>query len=83
MVWLDWPACSPDLNPAEHLWRDIGKRLADRTIYPTLPTSLAELKDRIEHEWEIFPRKKCEQAIYSMKDRLEACIKAKGGHTKY
>ncbi|GFU87490.1 transposable element Tcb1 transposase [Trichonephila clavipes] len=29
---MDWPARSPDLNPIEHVWDFLGRRLAARTI---------------------------------------------------
>ncbi|GFV30131.1 transposable element Tc1 transposase [Trichonephila clavipes] len=30
---MDWPARSPDLNPIEHVWDFLGRRLAARTHY--------------------------------------------------
>ncbi|GFX09286.1 transposable element Tc1 transposase [Trichonephila clavipes] len=31
---MDWPAQSPDLNPIEHVWDFLGRRLAARTLPP-------------------------------------------------
>ncbi|GFX58077.1 transposable element Tcb2 transposase [Trichonephila clavipes] len=31
---MDWPARSPDLNPIEHVWEFLGRRLAARTLPP-------------------------------------------------
>ncbi|GFU75673.1 transposable element Tc3 transposase [Trichonephila clavipes] len=31
---MDWPARSPDLNPVEHAWGILGRRLTARTLPP-------------------------------------------------
>ncbi|GFT32339.1 hypothetical protein TNCV_4483771 [Trichonephila clavipes] len=31
---MDWPARSPDLNPIDHVWDFLGRRLAARTLPP-------------------------------------------------
>ncbi|GFX55288.1 uncharacterized protein TNCV_3968421 [Trichonephila clavipes] len=32
---MDWPAYSPDLNPIEHVWDMLGRRIAARQLPPT------------------------------------------------
>ncbi|GFW60548.1 DDE_3 domain-containing protein [Trichonephila clavipes] len=31
---MEWPACSPDLNPIEHIWDMLGRRIAARPRPP-------------------------------------------------
>ena len=77
---MKWPAQSPDLNPIEHLWWYLKRRLDE---YEHPPTSLAELWSRCEAEWEKIPAEECQKLVESMPRRVEAVLKAKGGFTKY
>ena len=75
-----WPAQSPDLNPIEHLWVHLKRRLAD---YPEPPKGITELWERSQAEWEKIGEEVCQNLIESMPRRVEAVMKAKGGYTKY
>src|SRR6266576_6607223 len=77
---LKWPAQSPDLNPIEHLWDHLKRRLGE---YETAPNGILELWERIEKEREAIPASECQKLIESMPRRVEQVIKAKGGYTKY
>ncbi|GFT45994.1 transposable element Tcb2 transposase [Trichonephila clavipes] len=35
IVRIEWPVCSPDMNPIEHVWDALGKRVAGRQPPPT------------------------------------------------
>lgn len=75
-----WPAQSPDLNPIEHLWRYVKRRLGE---YPEPPKGMEELWKRISYEWYRIPKEVCQEFIRSMPTRIQAVIKAKGKHTTY
>ena len=77
---LKWPAQFPDLNPIEHLWNHLKRKLNE---YETLPKSIHELWERVEKEWNGIPKKVVQNLIASMPRRCAEVIKAKGRHTKY
>ena len=77
---LDWPAQSPDLNPIEHLWNHLKRRLNQ---YETVPRSMHELWERVEKELNEINSTFCLKLIESMPRRVAAVLKAKGGYTKY
>ena len=77
---LIWPAQSPDLNPIDHLWDYVKKRLNE---YPEASKGILELWERIEVEWEKIPVEVCQNLIESMPRRIAAVARAKGGYTKY
>lgn len=74
---LPWPAKSPDLNPIEHLWDALDMHINKR---PIQPRTLAELGQALVEEWQRFPQYKM---ISSMRRRCQACIAARGGHTRF
>jgi hypothetical protein len=77
---LDWPAQSPDLNPIEHLWWHLKRRLNE---YETEPNGIQELWERVEKEWNAIPTQICLDLIESMPRRIAAVSKARGGYTTY
>ncbi|SPO27489.1 related to transposase [Ustilago trichophora] len=77
---MDWPAQSPDLNPIEHLWGMLKRRLGQSTLSPKGQQELAE---RVAQEWDKITVAECQRLIESMPQRLQAVIRAKGGHTKH
>ena len=77
---LSWPAQSPNLNPIEHLWEHLKRCLQQ---YPTPFRGVHELWNRVSEKWNAIPPEVCQNLIESMPRRIEAVLKAKGGHTKY
>src|SRR5260370_34989948 len=77
---MKWPAQSADLNPIEHLWHHIKRKLGD---YEEPPSGIHELWDRGETEWEKIEPRVGQNLIESMPRREEAFFKAKVGYTKY
>ena len=77
---LLWPAQSPDLNPIEHLWDHLKRKLAG---YEVAPKGMLELWERVEVEWNKIDAEVCQNLVESMPRRVAAVLKAKGGPTKY
>lgn len=75
-----WPACSPDLNPIEHLWDQLQRRIRRR---PVLPDSLHDLRIALQEEFDAIPQEFVTNLIDSMPNRLNEVILARGGHTRY
>ncbi|KAI5703251.1 hypothetical protein M8J76_000466 [Diaphorina citri] len=74
------PARSPDLNPIEHIWDILKRRIRGRHI---LPDSLHELKEAIVDEWNGIPQEQISNVINSMPRRLGEVIRARGANTHY
>ena len=75
-----WPAKSSDLNPIEQVWDALEKKIQQR---PVQPRNLAQLGQAFIDEWQRFPQYKLRRLIASMRRRCQACIAARGGHTRY
>ncbi|GFT17521.1 transposable element Tcb2 transposase [Trichonephila clavipes] len=68
---MDWPARSPDLNPIEHVWDFLGRRLAARTLPPV---TIRELRLALQDEWAAMPQQLIDTHILSMGRRCETYL---------
>ncbi|GFV55815.1 transposable element Tcb2 transposase [Trichonephila clavipes] len=77
---MDWPARSPDLNPIEHVWDFLGRRLAARTLPPV---TIRELRLALQDEWAVMPQQLIDTLIPSMGRYCETCLAVRGDHIPY
>ncbi|GFW85389.1 transposable element Tc1 transposase [Trichonephila clavipes] len=70
---MDWPAYSPDLNPIEHVWDTLGRRIAERLHHPV---NTQQLKQMLVEEWALLPQEILHQLVLSIRRRCEATIAA-------
>ncbi|GFW52192.1 uncharacterized protein TNCV_2426391 [Trichonephila clavipes] len=68
---MDWPAYFPDLNPTEHVWDALGRRIAERLHHPE---NIQKLKQMLIEEWVLLPQEMLHQLVLSMRRRCEATI---------
>jgi ATP:corrinoid adenosyltransferase len=76
----DWPSQSPDLNPIEHLWAELERRIRSRS---QAITNVAELETALQEEWGKISQSQVMALIESMPRRIEAVITNNGWPTKY
>ncbi|GFY35677.1 transposable element Tcb1 transposase [Trichonephila clavipes] len=77
---MDWPAYSPNLNPIEHVWDMLSRRIAARQ---PPPTCLLELWRTLLDEWCNISQDQTDNLILSMTRRCKACIASSERHTPY
>ncbi|GFV25415.1 transposable element Tcb2 transposase [Trichonephila clavipes] len=75
-----WPACSPDMNPIEHVWDALGRRVAGRQ---PPPQTLQELERALLEEWDRIPQLVINSLIDSMPQRCSTLLAVRGNHTPY
>lgn len=75
---IDTPAQSPDLNPIEHLWEHLKRKIQNCEI-----SSLITLRKALKEEWATISPQFCEKLVKSMPSRLREVIKNRGGPTRY
>ena len=76
---LDWPPYSPDLNPIEHLWDALDRRVRKRV---NVPNNVAQLQLALIQEWNDIPQRTIGNLVGSMVRRVRAATAARSGHTR-
>ncbi|GFW84289.1 transposable element Tcb2 transposase [Trichonephila clavipes] len=77
---MDWPERSADLNPIEHVWDFLGRRLAARTLPPV---TIRELRLALQDEWAAMRQQLIDTLILSMGRRCETYLAVRGDHIPY
>ena len=75
-----WPACSPDMNPIEHCWDQLGRAIARRRVPGD---TLNDLRRYIREEWQNIPLVRVRGLVSSMRRRCQECIGRRGSNTRY
>ncbi|UYV70792.1 hypothetical protein LAZ67_8000631 [Cordylochernes scorpioides] len=68
---MDWPARSTDLNPIEHVWDALGRRIGAR--HPS-PRTLVELRTALLEEWGLLHLDLLQSLVNSMRARCETLV---------
>ncbi|CAK9826030.1 Transposable element Tcb1 transposase [Anthophora retusa] len=74
----NWPPRSPDLNIIEYVWDYL-----DRAKRKSQPKNADELFEMLQIEWREITMEIINDLYESCIRKVDAVIKAKGGHTKY
>ncbi|GFY28018.1 transposable element Tcb2 transposase [Trichonephila clavipes] len=80
IVRMEWPACSLDMNPIEHVWNALGRRVAGRQ---PPPQTLQKLERALLEEWDRIPQLVINSLIDSMPQRCSTLLAVRGNHTPY
>jgi len=75
---IDWPSCSPDLNPLENIWSIVKRNVESR-----MPKNLGQLEQFMSEEWNAIPKSLLEKLVGSMRQRCELVIKENGETISY
>ncbi len=75
---MEWPSMSPDLNPIEHMWGILKRKVEKHHV-----SNIQQLRDAIMEEWKRMPATNCAALVNSMPRRIKAVLDNNGAPTKY
>ena len=75
---MEFPPQSPDVNPIEHLWVHLKREKIRHAA-----TSKERLWKVLCQCWNSIEASTLQNLVRSMSKRVQAILKAKGGHTNY
>jgi isopentenyl phosphate kinase len=71
---------SLDLNPIEHIWDMLGRRILARE--PPVQ-NIRQMEAALHREWQQLSQQDIRRLTGGMRRRIEAVIQARGGYTRY
>jgi transposase len=74
------PAMISDLNPIEHIWDMLGRRIQARE--PPVQ-NIHQLEAALHREWQQLSQQDIRRLTGGMRRRVEAVIHARGAYTRY
>jgi transposase len=77
---VHWPAMNPDLNPIEHIWDMLGRRIQARE--PPVQ-NIRQLEAALHREWQQLSQQDIRRLTEGMRRRVNAAIQARGSYTRY
>ncbi|GFT72538.1 transposable element Tcb2 transposase [Trichonephila clavipes] len=80
IIRMECPTCSPDMNPIEHVWDALERRVAGRQ---PPPQTLQDLERALPEEWDRIPQLVINSLIDSMPQRCSTLLAVRGNHTPY
>ena len=73
------PAMSPDMNPIEHIWDALGRNVRRNHN----PQNIHKRTNALKAEWNNLPNNLVQHYVNSMRRRVDALLRARGGHSRY
>jgi hypothetical protein len=77
---IPWPTISPDMNPIEHVWDSVGRKINQRN--PKCQY-IDELRTDILQEWQQSPQKRLRRLVRSLPMCVTELHNKRRGYTRY
>ena len=77
---VPWPVMILDLNPIEHIWDMLSRRMHVRE--PPVQ-NFRQLEAALHREWQQLSQQDIRRLTGGMRPRVEAVIQARGGYIRY
>jgi transposase len=77
---VPWPAMSSDMNPIEHIWDMLGRRMLAKE--PPVQNN-RQLEAALYREWQQLSQQDIRRLTGGMRRKVEAVIQSRGGYTRY
>ena len=77
---LEWPACSPDMNPIKYAWDTLNRDVFEQD---DPPTTLRDLHRIAVEEWDNMDQRDLDKLVDSRPRRIQAYVISRGYATGY